>query len=65
MCSVKKAATREIELGGPGEQGLVDWLTRGNVLFKSVGLGLMDVVVGGDLIRLAKERDVGVTIEDF
>ncbi len=62
---IKKAATREIELGGPGEAGLLEWLTKGNVIYKSVGMGLMDIVVSQDLIRLAKERDVGVTIEDF
>jgi len=41
------------------------WLTNGNVIYKSVGLGLMDLVVGGDLIRLARERDIGTTIVDF
>ncbi|EXJ54595.1 hypothetical protein A1O7_09936 [Cladophialophora yegresii CBS 114405] len=65
LMMIKKAATKEIELGGPGEQGLLDWLTKGNVIYKSVGMGLMDLVVAGDLIRLAKSRDVGVTIEDF
>jgi ornithine cyclodeaminase/alanine dehydrogenase-like protein (mu-crystallin family) len=43
----------------------LDWLTRGNVIYKSVGMGLMDLVVSEDLIRLGKERDVGVTVEDF
>jgi len=62
---IRKSALKEIELGGTGEPGLLEWLTRGNVIYKSVGMGLMDLVVAGDLIRLAKERDVGVTIEDF
>ncbi|KIW76642.1 hypothetical protein Z517_09086 [Fonsecaea pedrosoi CBS 271.37] len=65
LMMIKKAATREIELGGPGEQGLLDWLTKGNVIYKSVGMGLLDLVVAGDLIRMGKEKDVGVTIEDF
>ncbi|EXJ61180.1 uncharacterized protein A1O5_11972 [Cladophialophora psammophila CBS 110553] len=65
LMMIKKAATREIELGGPGEQGLIDWLTKGNVIYKSVGMGLLDLVVAGDIIRMGKERDVGVTIEDF
>lgn len=65
LMMIKKAATREIELGGPGEKGLLEWLTRGNVIYKSVGFGLMDLVVGGDLVRLARERDVGTTIRDF
>ncbi|KIX04228.1 uncharacterized protein Z518_07782 [Rhinocladiella mackenziei CBS 650.93] len=65
LMMIKKATTREIELGGPGEQGLLDWLTKGNVMYKSVGMGLMDLVVAGDLIRLAMERGVGVTIQEF
>ena len=65
LMMIKKAATREIELGGPGEAGLLEWLTKGNVIYKSVGMGLMDLVVAGDLVKLAKERAVGVTIQDF
>lgn len=65
LMMIKKAATQEIELGGPGEQGLLDWLTKGNVIYKSVGMGLMDLVVAGDLIALGRERDVGVRIDDF
>lgn len=45
--------------------GLQEWLTRGNVIYKSVGLGLMDVTVGQELIRIAQERKFGVTIDDF
>jgi len=40
-------------------------LTRGNVIFKCVGIGLMDVVVGGELVRMARERGIGTTIENF
>jgi ornithine cyclodeaminase/alanine dehydrogenase-like protein (mu-crystallin family) len=47
------------------EKGLMDWLQRGNVIYKSVGLGLMDVVVGADLVRLADERGLGTRIENF
>lgn len=65
LIMIKKAATKEIELGGHGEEGLWEWLTRGNVIYKSVGMGLMDLVVGGELIRFARERDLGVTIQDF
>ncbi|EMC98302.1 hypothetical protein BAUCODRAFT_66668 [Baudoinia panamericana UAMH 10762] len=45
--------------------GLMEWLTRGNVIYKSVGIGLMDVVVGNELVRMARERGIGVTIEQF
>ncbi|KAH9864042.1 hypothetical protein J1614_009975 [Plenodomus biglobosus] len=49
----------------PAITSLVDWLTKGNVIYKSVGLGLMDVVVGSDLCRVADERGIGTRIEDF
>jgi ornithine cyclodeaminase/alanine dehydrogenase-like protein (mu-crystallin family) len=65
LIMVKRAALKEVELGGDGEKGLVDWLVRGNVIYKSVGLGLMDLVVGGDVVTLARERGFGTTIADF
>jgi ornithine cyclodeaminase/alanine dehydrogenase-like protein (mu-crystallin family) len=45
--------------------GMMEWLTRGNVIYKSVGLGLMDVVVGNELVIKARERGIGTFIEDF
>jgi ornithine cyclodeaminase/alanine dehydrogenase-like protein (mu-crystallin family) len=42
LIMIKKAAYKEIELGGEGEKGLVDWLSRGTVLYKSVGMGLSE-----------------------
>jgi ornithine cyclodeaminase/alanine dehydrogenase-like protein (mu-crystallin family) len=65
LIMVKKAAMKEIEAGGEGEKGLLEWLRRGNVIYKMVGLGLMDMVCGADLITLARKRGVGTTIEDF
>jgi len=47
------------------ENSLREWSQRGNVIYKSVGLGLMDLVTGGDLVRLARERKLGTTVEDF
>lgn len=47
------------------EKEMNDWLVSGNVIYKSVGLGLMDLVVGVDLIKLAKKKNVGTTIPDF
>ncbi|ETS77870.1 hypothetical protein PFICI_09932 [Pestalotiopsis fici W106-1] len=44
---------------------LARWLTAGNVIYKSVGLGLMDLVVGMDIIKLAKDRGVGGHLENF
>lgn len=46
-------------------QSLTDWLQKGNVIYKSVGLGLMDVVVGSDLVHLADERGIGTRIDNF
>ena len=55
----KKGSTDDVD------KSMHEWLCRGNVIYKSVGLGLMDVTVGGDLIRLAEERRVGTRIENF
>ena len=65
LLMVRKAAMKEIEMGGAGEQGLKRWLEGGNVIYKSVGLGLMDLCVGEDLVSLARDRGMGTTIDDF
>ncbi|EER26937.1 hypothetical protein D8B26_002550 [Coccidioides posadasii str. Silveira] len=36
-----------------------------NVVFKCVGMGIMDLVIGRELLALAKARQVGITIDDF
>ncbi|KAI1327424.1 UbiD family decarboxylase [Xylariaceae sp. FL0255] len=41
------------------------WLTSGNVIYKSVGFGLMDLTVGLEIVKLAKERGIGAHIENF
>lgn len=66
LIMVKKASMREIELGtGEGEKGLRKWLEGGNVIYKSVGVGLMDICVGEDLVRIAMERGFGTSVEGF
>ncbi|KAH8700521.1 putative proline utilization protein PrnX-like protein [Talaromyces proteolyticus] len=62
---MKQAARLEVESGGEGEKGLQKWLESGNVVYKSVGIGLMDLVTGGDLVALARERGVGTAVDDF
>lgn len=47
-----------------GEQ-MSKWLSKGNVIYKSVGLGLMDLCVGIELVRLAREKGIGTSFEDF
>lgn len=66
LLMVKKASMREIKMGtGEGETGLRKWLEGGNVIYKSVGIGLMDICVGEDLVALAMEKGVGTTVEGF
>ena len=65
LVMVKRAAMREIEMGGRGEQGLKKWLFAGNVIYKSVGLGLMDISVGEGLVGLARNKRIGTTVENF
>ncbi|KAL8947035.1 MAG: hypothetical protein Q9222_006641 [Ikaeria aurantiellina] len=65
LLMVKKAAMKEVERGGEGEIGLKRWLQAGNVIYKSVGLGLMDICVGEDLVMLARERGFGTSVEGF
>ena len=45
--------------------GLKEWIERGNVIFKLVGLGLLDLVAGNEILRLAKERAIGLDVEHF
>ncbi|EAW08315.1 putative proline utilization protein PrnX-like [Aspergillus clavatus NRRL 1] len=59
--SQKESGDQEVE----DTKSLREWAERGNVIYKSVGLGLMDLVTAGDLIKLARGRKVGTVIEDF
>ena len=43
----------------------IRWIREGNVIYKSVGLGLMDLVVGHEVVRLAREKGVGSVVENF
>ncbi|KAK4654582.1 hypothetical protein QC762_409100 [Podospora pseudocomata] len=59
------------EVGEKGEEQdkdhwkLSKWLAEGNVIYKSVGLGLMDLSVGMEIVRFAGEKGVGSRIEGF
>ncbi|KAK3994570.1 hypothetical protein QBC44DRAFT_322298 [Cladorrhinum sp. PSN332] len=60
----------EVELGDnsrkkAGDKHLAKWLQSGNVIYKSVGLGLMDLTVGMHVVKLAKKKGVGSHIEGF
>ncbi|KAI0198517.1 hypothetical protein F4808DRAFT_435466 [Astrocystis sublimbata] len=47
------------------DEHLARWITSGNVIYKSVGLGLMDLVVGLELVKLANAKDVGTRVQEF
>lgn len=80
LIMMKRAARREIEMGSGGDGqdlnsasasdsdaagGMVAWLKEGNVVYKSVGVGVMDLSVGMEIVRLAREKGVGITIDNF
>ncbi len=62
LIMVKRAALLEVENGGEGEKGLKRWLEAGNVIYKSVGLGVMDVCVGERLVGLAEKKGLGTRL---
>lgn len=47
------------------EDHLCRWLQAGNVIYKSVGLGLMDLTVGIKVIEFAKQKRVGTHVDGF
>lgn len=47
------------------EDSLCRWLSNGTVVYKSVGLGLVDLVVGNKLVATASEMGVGTQIPGF
>lgn len=48
-----------------GDHGLSQRFQKGNVIYKSVGSGLMDLSVGLHLIEFAKQKGVGTHVQDF
>ncbi|KAJ4422270.1 hypothetical protein N0V82_003131 [Gnomoniopsis sp. IMI 355080] len=47
------------------EDHLCRWLQAGNVIYKSVGLGLMDLTVGIKTIEFARQKGVGTHVDGF
>lgn len=47
------------------EDHMAKWLQAGNVIYKSVGLGLMDLTVGIKVVEFAREKGVGTHVEGF
>ncbi|KAJ2906480.1 hypothetical protein MKZ38_001461 [Zalerion maritima] len=51
--------------GEGGDDEMTKWLREGNVIYKCVGIGVMDLSVGMHIIELAKERGIGTHVEWF
>lgn len=47
------------------EDHMCRWLQAGNVIYKSVGLGLMDLTIGMKVIEFAKQKGVGTHVDGF
>ncbi|GKT41928.1 uncharacterized protein ColSpa_02109 [Colletotrichum spaethianum] len=56
--SLRKANEAEAEL-------LRDWLENGLIVYKSVGIGIMDLSLGKVILELAGKHKIGTTLPDF
>jgi ornithine cyclodeaminase/alanine dehydrogenase-like protein (mu-crystallin family) len=65
LIMIRRAEKREVEMGGEEDPGLRRWLVEGDVVYKSVGIGVMDLCVGMDVVKLASERGIGTTVDGF
>ncbi|KZZ92348.1 NAD(P)-binding domain protein [Ascosphaera apis ARSEF 7405] len=58
-----------IEIGDMFDETIKDKvlseLEGGNVIFKCVGIGIMDLIMGRELLNLATENHLGINIDDF
>ena len=50
---------------GSKTEGLKGWLESGFVIYKSVGVGIMDIAIGKHLIELASSKGIGCTLPSF
>ncbi|KAF4255971.1 hypothetical protein KXV68_008022 [Aspergillus fumigatus] len=65
LLMVRDASRKDNNQDVEDTKSLREWVERGNVIYKSVGMGLMDLVTGGDLIQMARTRNLGTSVEDF
>ena len=47
------------------ESDVQKWLEEGFMVYKSVGVGIMDIAIGRALMELAKEKGVGMHLDNF
>ncbi|EUC44773.1 hypothetical protein COCMIDRAFT_5909 [Bipolaris oryzae ATCC 44560] len=63
------ATERMIEVGKIDglrqDDGVKRWLEQGLVVYKSVGVGVMDIAIGKALLELSGEKGVGVRVDSF
>ncbi|KAH0429926.1 hypothetical protein CcaCcLH18_08071 [Colletotrichum camelliae] len=58
--------TDRLRKAGDGEaKGLREWLANGLVVYKSVGIGIMDLSLGKVILELAGKHKVGTTLAKF
>jgi ornithine cyclodeaminase len=63
LITAKVRPDQLIEIGELGDDTPLN--TDANLVFKCVGLGIMDIVMAGELLTLAKEKGVGLVVDDF
>ena len=54
-----------VEIGELQDDAVADLGDGKNLVFKCVGLGMMDVVMADELLRMAEEKNVGLVVDDF
>jgi len=62
MANVKEEQLLEI---GELSKDVVELADKGNVVFKCVGFGVMDVFMASELLRMAREKGLGLVVDDF
>lgn len=63
--SRERTASQEYNRHPEKEDDLARWLQAGNVIYKSVGLGLMDLTVGMHLVKFAEDKGAGAHVPSF
>jgi ornithine cyclodeaminase/alanine dehydrogenase-like protein (mu-crystallin family) len=53
------------EKAANGSSELSTWLQEGFVVYKSVGVGVMDLAIGQHLLSVAASRGIGLRVDDF
>lgn len=63
--SKKESSKSNRKSTSTNDDKLCRWLRDGNVVYKSVGMGLMDLVVAEAVVGLARRKGVGTVVEGF